>query len=139
MRIWSATIFVHQPVLVGDTGAVISWHHCRLCEPGQSAFDIACSVCGDGPILAGALAEQAKNGNLTEPCDDGLRQRNGQSHRISYVRATHMPRTDPGRPRWLRRYTLTKITNHSWSLDKTQRRAVVQSLASAWRVGWTEP
>jgi hypothetical protein len=48
-------------------GAVISWHHCRLCEPGQSAFDIACSFCGDGPILADALAEQAKNGNLTEP------------------------------------------------------------------------
>jgi hypothetical protein len=38
-------------------GAVISWHHCRLYEPGQPAFDIACSVCG----------EQAKNGNLTEP------------------------------------------------------------------------
>ncbi|MEU2004710.1 recombinase family protein [Rhodococcus sp. NPDC019627] len=46
---------------------VISLHHCRHCEPGQPAFDIACSVCGDGPILAGALAEEAKNGNLTEP------------------------------------------------------------------------
>jgi DNA invertase Pin-like site-specific DNA recombinase len=48
-------------------GAVISRHHCRHCEPGQPAFDIACSICGDGPILAGALAEQAKNGTLTEP------------------------------------------------------------------------
>ncbi|AWK76356.1 recombinase (plasmid) [Rhodococcus oxybenzonivorans] len=48
-------------------GRVLSRHHCRHCEPGQPAFDIACSVCGDGPILAGALAEQAKNGNLTEP------------------------------------------------------------------------
>jgi DNA invertase Pin-like site-specific DNA recombinase len=48
-------------------GTVISRHHCRHCEPGQPAFAIACSVCGDGPILAGALAEQAKNGTLTEP------------------------------------------------------------------------
>jgi DNA invertase Pin-like site-specific DNA recombinase len=48
-------------------GTVISRHHCRHCGPGQPAFDIACSICGDGPILAGALAEQAKNGNLTEP------------------------------------------------------------------------
>ncbi|MHA4853940.1 recombinase family protein [Rhodococcus sp. MSC1_016] len=48
-------------------GRVISRHHCRHCEPGQPAFAIACSVCGDGPILAGALAEQAKRGNLTEP------------------------------------------------------------------------
>ncbi|TQC39174.1 recombinase family protein [Rhodococcus sp. WS4] len=48
-------------------GMVISRHHCRHCEPGQPAFDIACSICGDGPILAGALGEQAKNSNLTEP------------------------------------------------------------------------
>ncbi|RYF60156.1 MAG: Hin recombinase, partial [Comamonadaceae bacterium] len=48
-------------------GRAISRHHCRHCEPGQPAFDIACSVCGDGPILAGTLAERAKNGNLTEP------------------------------------------------------------------------
>ncbi len=48
-------------------GTVISRHHCRHCEPGHPAFDIACSICGDGPILAGPLAEQAKNGNLTEP------------------------------------------------------------------------
>ncbi|WP_172650335.1 helix-turn-helix domain-containing protein [Rhodococcus opacus] len=48
-------------------GTVASRHHCRHCEPGQPSFDVACSICGDGPILAGTLAEQAKNGNLTEP------------------------------------------------------------------------
>ncbi|UZF45681.1 recombinase family protein [Rhodococcus rhodochrous] len=48
-------------------GTVTSRHHCRHCEPGQPAFDIACSICGDGPILAGPLADQATNGNLTEP------------------------------------------------------------------------
>ncbi|ELB95071.1 MULTISPECIES: hypothetical protein [unclassified Rhodococcus (in: high G+C Gram-positive bacteria)] len=48
-------------------GTVTSRHHCRHCEPGQPAFDIACSNCGDGPILAGPLAEQVKNGDLTEP------------------------------------------------------------------------
>ncbi|MGW5153459.1 recombinase family protein [Rhodococcus koreensis] len=47
-------------------GTVISRSHCRHCEPGQPAFDIACSVCGDGPILAGALAESADNGGLPE-------------------------------------------------------------------------
>jgi hypothetical protein len=53
--------------------SVISRHYCRHCEPGQPAFDIACSVCsvcsvcGDGPILAGSLAEHAKNGHLSEP------------------------------------------------------------------------
>jgi DNA invertase Pin-like site-specific DNA recombinase len=46
--------------------SVISRHHCRHCDPGQPAFDIACSICGDGPILAGALAEHAKN-HLSEP------------------------------------------------------------------------
>lgn len=42
-------------------------NHCRHCEPDQPAFDIACTICGDGPILAGALADQAGNGNLSEP------------------------------------------------------------------------
>jgi hypothetical protein len=48
-------------------GTIISRHHCRHCEPGQPAFDIACSICGDGPILAGVLAAQAENGDLTKP------------------------------------------------------------------------
>ncbi|MGW4339558.1 recombinase family protein [Rhodococcus koreensis] len=46
-------------------GAVISRHHCRHCEPGKPAFDIACRICGDGPILAGVLAEKAEAGDLT--------------------------------------------------------------------------
>ena len=36
----------------------------------------------------------------------------------------------------LGRCTLTKTMDRSWSLDKAQR-AVVQSSASAWHVGWT--
>lgn len=48
-------------------GTVIGRHHCRHCEPGQPAFDIACSVCGGGPILAGRLAELAEKGDLTKP------------------------------------------------------------------------
>ena len=53
-------------------GTLISRHHCRHCEPGQPAFDIACSICGDGPILAGALAEEARNGDLTKPVERWL-------------------------------------------------------------------
>ncbi|OUS94399.1 recombinase [Rhodococcus sp. NCIMB 12038] len=53
-------------------GAVISRQHCHQCEPGQPAFDVACSVCGDGPILAGALAEKAENGELSEPVQHWL-------------------------------------------------------------------
>ncbi|WP_083395733.1 transposase family protein [Rhodococcus koreensis] len=48
-------------------GTVTSRHHCRHCEPGQPVFDIACSVCGDGPILADQLAELAMNGDLIKP------------------------------------------------------------------------
>ncbi|WP_370185856.1 recombinase family protein [Rhodococcus wratislaviensis] len=48
-------------------GMLIGRQHCRHCEPGQPAFDIACSVCGDGPILAGRLAELAEKGDLTKP------------------------------------------------------------------------
>ncbi|MCZ4618678.1 hypothetical protein [Rhodococcus qingshengii] len=45
---------------------MISRHHCRHCEPGKPAFDIACRICGDGPILAGVLAEKAEAGDLTK-------------------------------------------------------------------------
>ncbi|MDV6277901.1 recombinase family protein [Rhodococcus erythropolis] len=48
-------------------GTVVIRHHCRQCEPGQPAFDIACSICGDGPILTGPLAEQETSDTLTEP------------------------------------------------------------------------
>ncbi|MFD5329708.1 MULTISPECIES: recombinase family protein [Actinomycetes] len=37
-------------------------HHCRHCEPDQPAFDVACTVCGDGPILTGRLAEPTATG-----------------------------------------------------------------------------
>ncbi|BAH48278.1 recombinase family protein [Rhodococcus opacus] len=53
-------------------GTLISRHHCRHCEPGQPAFDIACSICGDGPILAGALAEEARHCDLTKPVERWL-------------------------------------------------------------------
>ncbi|WP_160093653.1 recombinase family protein [Rhodococcus sp. T7] len=49
-----------------DPETLIVRNHCRHCEPGQLAFDIACTICGDGPILAGALADQAMDGSLSE-------------------------------------------------------------------------
>jgi len=35
---------------------VLIRRHCRRCQPHSPVADIACVVCGDGPILAGALA-----------------------------------------------------------------------------------
>ncbi|MDV6277952.1 helix-turn-helix domain-containing protein [Rhodococcus erythropolis] len=40
-------------------GDIVAGHHCRRCQPADPASDIACAVCGDGPILAGELAISA--------------------------------------------------------------------------------
>ncbi|MDJ0362220.1 recombinase family protein [Rhodococcus sp. H29-C3] len=39
-----------------DPSKVVSRHHCRSCQPEEIVVDVACTVCGDGPILAGELA-----------------------------------------------------------------------------------
>ncbi|WP_072691672.1 recombinase family protein [Rhodococcus marinonascens] len=54
-----------------STGTLLERHHCRHCEPGP-AFDIACTICGDGPILTGVLAEHARTGTLPEPAQHWL-------------------------------------------------------------------
>lgn len=55
-----------------DPGAVIARSHCRHCEPGPPAFDVACTVCGDGPILAGDFAQTARSGTLPDPVQQWL-------------------------------------------------------------------
>jgi len=40
-------------------GQVLTRRHCRRCQPHTPVADIACVVCGDGPIFAGALAAAA--------------------------------------------------------------------------------
>ena len=40
----------------GRPGQVLPRRHCRRCQPHAPVVDIACAVCGDGPILAGNLA-----------------------------------------------------------------------------------
>lgn len=42
-------------------GEIVARHHCRSCQPADPATDIACAVCGDGPILAGELAISTNN------------------------------------------------------------------------------
>ncbi|WP_285487303.1 hypothetical protein [Amycolatopsis taiwanensis] len=37
--------------------AVVERHHCAQCQPHQHIQAIACPLCGDGPIVAGALAD----------------------------------------------------------------------------------
>ncbi|MDV6247995.1 recombinase family protein [Rhodococcus opacus] len=41
-------------------------HHCRHCEPDQPAGDIACTICGDGPILTGPSAAHMEIGSLPD-------------------------------------------------------------------------
>ncbi|ABG94969.1 possible resolvase, N-terminal [Rhodococcus jostii RHA1] len=65
-----AVDWLHQDPDSPET--LIVRNHCRHCEPGQPAFDIACTICGDGPILAGALADQAMNDTLSEPVQKWL-------------------------------------------------------------------
>ncbi len=49
-------------------GQVLTRRHCRRCQPHSPVADIACVVCGDGPILAGALATAATGaGTPPEP------------------------------------------------------------------------
>ncbi|MCD2135924.1 recombinase family protein [Rhodococcus qingshengii] len=50
-----------------NPGSVLVRSHCRHCEPEPPAFDVACTVCGDGPILAGAFAHAALHGDLPIP------------------------------------------------------------------------
>ncbi|MFZ2176776.1 MAG: recombinase family protein [Rhodococcus sp. (in: high G+C Gram-positive bacteria)] len=48
-----AVIWLHpDPTTVGE---VITGHHCRRCQPEPPVIDIACTLCGDGPILVGDL------------------------------------------------------------------------------------
>ncbi|MFI2750950.1 recombinase family protein [Kitasatospora sp. NPDC018623] len=55
-----------------DPAAVIARSHCHQCEPGPPAFDVACTVCGDGPILAGDFAQTARSGALPDPVQQWL-------------------------------------------------------------------
>ena len=37
-------------------GELIETHHCAACAPHRQVSDLACTVCGDGPLLVGADA-----------------------------------------------------------------------------------
>lgn len=60
-----AVIWLHpNPV---DPNSVVLRSHCHQCEPEPPAFDVACAVCGDGPILASAFARAAHCGSFLHP------------------------------------------------------------------------
>lgn len=70
-----AVIWLHpHPDNPGDPGSAVARSHCHQCEPGPPAFDVACTVCGDGPILAGdfAQAAQRSGGGLPDPVQQWL-------------------------------------------------------------------
>jgi len=57
----------------GRPGQVLTRRHCRRCQPHGPVVDLACAVCGDGPILAGALATAAIDaGTPPEPVQQWL-------------------------------------------------------------------
>jgi len=45
-------------------GQLLPHRHCRRCQPHHPVRDIACVVCGDGPILAGDLAIAATDADV---------------------------------------------------------------------------
>jgi len=56
-----------------DDGHVADHRHCANCQPRQHVHLINCPLCGDGPILTGALAEQAETSTSTpEPARQWL-------------------------------------------------------------------
>ena len=57
---------------VDDPNAVVIRSHCRHCEPEPPAFDVACTVCGDGPILADTFAHAATVEGLPVPVQQWL-------------------------------------------------------------------
>jgi hypothetical protein len=42
--------------LVGESGAVVARGFCHRCVPSGPYGEVLCGYCGDGPLLAGALA-----------------------------------------------------------------------------------
>jgi len=52
-------------------GRVLTRRHCRRCQPHHPVVDIACAVCGDGPILAGPLATAATDAGTPPHSADG--------------------------------------------------------------------
>ncbi|WP_147283528.1 Hin recombinase [Rhodococcus sp. AG1013] len=60
-------------------GVIIARHHCRSCQPEEPAVDVACTVCGDGPILVGELAiGAATNSAPPEPVQRWLTEEGWQ-------------------------------------------------------------
>lgn len=52
---------------------LVARQHCRQCQPDQGVVDIACTVCGDGPILTGELAAAVTTTNdQSEPVQQWL-------------------------------------------------------------------
>jgi len=48
-------------------GELTESHHCTACAPHGPVTDLACAVCGDGPLLVGAAEAAAASGTITEP------------------------------------------------------------------------
>jgi len=47
-------------------GELTETHHCAACAPQRPVTDLACAVCGDGPLLVGADEPAAASGTITE-------------------------------------------------------------------------
>ncbi|QXU51794.1 recombinase family protein [Rhodococcus sp. LW-XY12] len=61
-----------------DPDTIITRHHCRSCQPDDKAVDVACTICGDGPILAGEPGAGAEDG-VPEPIQRWLTEAGWQT------------------------------------------------------------
>ncbi|MCD2100054.1 recombinase family protein [Rhodococcus rhodochrous] len=66
-----AVTWLHRDLDV--PGEIVARNHCRNCQPEEPAVDVACTVCGDGPILAGEFAAEIDtNDVLPDPVQQWL-------------------------------------------------------------------
>jgi ribosomal protein S27AE len=50
-----------------NPGEVVEARHCRTCQPRGPVLNVACTRCGDGPIVTGALAQDSVSGSVAYP------------------------------------------------------------------------
>lgn len=50
-----------------QAGQILTRRYCRRCQPHGAVVDVACVVCGDGPIITGALATTTPGADTPGP------------------------------------------------------------------------
>jgi hypothetical protein len=77
-------------------GQVLQRRHCAACQPHERVSALACASCGDGPLLAGGLAERVRDERIPpEPVRRWLDEHGWREDtRLGLVCASHRNGTD---------------------------------------------